>query len=259
MNSLLNDYPDSFFGIQLHIGDGYAIGWTGQRANHYNVGGTPTTWFDGVLECVGAYTNDTQMYNWYNQQRAIRANVPTDVTIELSAVESAAQTYDITATIGIDAGGVGKELRLHFVEVLDYYPASGDNRYRNCVIEHQAGGVYTLAPGESTTATRTFAITDASWTYREDAKIVVFARVPGTPAPKEIHNVGVLAWPFESAVEGDVDGDGDVDLTDLSALLAAYGTCEGDPGYNADADFDGDGCITLVDLAILLANYGYTP
>jgi hypothetical protein len=257
---LMNDYPDSFVAIQLHIGDAYSIGWTGQRANHYGVGGTPITWFDGVLECYGAYTNDTQMYNWYNQTRATRAAVPTDVTIELSAVESAAQTYDITATIGIEAGGVGKELRVHFVEVLDYYPASADNRYRNCVVEHQAGGIYTLAAGESTTVMRTFAITGASWTNKEDAKIVVFVREPGSPAPKEIYNTAVISWPFESdTVEGDVDGDGDVDITDLSLLLGSYGLCDGDTGYNGAADFDDDDCITLVDLSMLLGNYGYTP
>jgi len=253
----MNTFPDSFVGIQLHIGDPYTIGWCGQRANFYGVSGTPTTWFDGVLECEGAYDSDTQMYNWYNQQRQQRMSVPTDVTIELSAVESAAQTYDVTAVVGIEAGGTGKDVRLHFVEVLDYYPSSADDRYRNCVVEHQAGGTYTLAPGESTTVTRTFAITGVSWTNREDAKFVVFAREPLSPAPKEIYNCAELGWPFVMDVEGDVDGDGDVDLEDLAALLASYGLCVGDPGYNDDADFNNDGCIDLVDLAALLANYGY--
>lgn len=55
---------------------------------------------------------------------------------------------------------------------------------------------------------------------------------------------------------GDVDGDGDVDLSDLATLLGAYGRCAGDPLYNPAADFDGDGCITLNDLAELLGNYG---
>ena len=57
---------------------------------------------------------------------------------------------------------------------------------------------------------------------------------------------------------GDVDGDGDTDLSDLAALLAAYGSTTGDPSYNPDADFDGDGDVDLSDLAFLLADYGCT-
>jgi hypothetical protein len=59
-----------------------------------------------------------------------------------------------------------------------------------------------------------------------------------------------------SEIPGDVDGDGDVDLTDLASLLAAYGTGTGDPDYNPNADFDDDGDVDLTDLATLLANYG---
>lgn len=55
---------------------------------------------------------------------------------------------------------------------------------------------------------------------------------------------------------GDVDGDGDVDLSDVAALLAAYRACAGDPDYNPAADFDDSGCVDLSDLAMLLANYG---
>ncbi len=55
---------------------------------------------------------------------------------------------------------------------------------------------------------------------------------------------------------GDVDGDGDVDLSDLGELLSAYGACLGDADYIAAADFDGDSCIGLGDLGVLLSAYG---
>jgi len=58
-------------------------------------------------------------------------------------------------------------------------------------------------------------------------------------------------WP---PLVGDVDADGDVDLTDLSILLAHYGMTSG--ATWADGDFDGDGDVDLADLAALLANYG---
>jgi hypothetical protein len=68
---------------------------------------------------------------------------------------------------------------------------------------------------------------------------------------------GVFAiTPSDGTVPGDVDGDGDVDLADLSMLLTAFGSCTGDPDYNAGADFNNSGCVDLSDLAVLLANFG---
>lgn len=55
---------------------------------------------------------------------------------------------------------------------------------------------------------------------------------------------------------GDLDGDGDVDLADLSQLLTAFGSCEGDASFDAAADIDSDGCVGLADLSALLTGYG---
>ena len=54
---------------------------------------------------------------------------------------------------------------------------------------------------------------------------------------------------------GDLDGDGNVDLADLSQLLAHYGMT-GVSYYHGDVDGDGD--VDLVDLSALLAAYGTT-
>jgi hypothetical protein len=51
-----------------------------------------------------------------------------------------------------------------------------------------------------------------------------------------------------------------VNLQDLGVLLATYGKCPGDPGYNPVANLvendPPDGCIGLADLGFLLAQYG---
>lgn len=67
---------------------------------------------------------------------------------------------------------------------------------------------------------------------------------------------GYAACVVSMGLPGDVDGDGHVDITDLAALLAAYGACSGDPDYNPAADFDASGCVNLSDLGALLGNYG---
>ena len=54
----------------------------------------------------------------------------------------------------------------------------------------------------------------------------------------------------------DINGDGEVNLADLSILLASYGQCECSPDYWPGADMDDDGCVGASDLATLLAAYG---
>ena len=58
------------------------------------------------------------------------------------------------------------------------------------------------------------------------------------------------------SVAADLDGDTDVDLSDLATLLGIYGASLGDPNFDPAADINGDGTISLGDLAALLACYG---
>jgi hypothetical protein len=59
-------------------------------------------------------------------------------------------------------------------------------------------------------------------------------------------------WP--RPCRGDLDGDCDIDLSDLAHLLGHYGATSA-VAYK-DGDLNRDGTINLVDLAVLLANYG---
>lgn len=57
---------------------------------------------------------------------------------------------------------------------------------------------------------------------------------------------------------GDVNGDGAVDVTDLSIVSMAYGYFEGEPGYDPNADLDHDGLVDMRDLVIVASNLGKT-
>jgi hypothetical protein len=71
------------------------------------------------------------------------------------------------------------------------------------------------------------------------------------PRPTD-QTIDIGAFEF-GACPADVDADGDVDLSDLGILLAAYGCAGGGCG---PSDIDADGDVDLSDLGILLAAYG---
>ncbi|MFQ5805465.1 MAG: agmatine deiminase family protein [Phycisphaerae bacterium] len=71
-----------------------------------------------------------------------------------------------------------------------------------------------------------------------------------------IDDVEIWAVDMAPPCFGDLDGDDDVDLSDLSQLLAHYGMTSG--AQYEDGDLDADGDVDLADLAELLAVYGAT-
>jgi RHS repeat-associated protein len=70
---------------------------------------------------------------------------------------------------------------------------------------------------------------------------------------------------WKAYVTGDINGDGNVDQVDFGILMAAYGKCQGESGYNAAANLsDASMCssdpnlpvIDQADLGVLLSVYG---
>jgi hypothetical protein len=68
------------------------------------------------------------------------------------------------------------------------------------------------------------------------------------------HVVSGSVVPISDPCPGDLDGDADVDLSDLAQMLANYGLTGG--AMYEQGDLDGDGDVDLGDLAELLAHYG---
>ena len=79
----------------------------------------------------------------------------------------------------------------------------------------------------------------------------VVARTPGD----EIQ--GPVNW-FVTEIQGDFDGDCDVDRSDLAMFAADFGRTDCYQGEPCEGDFDEDGDVDGSDLAVFAANFGRT-
>ena len=57
---------------------------------------------------------------------------------------------------------------------------------------------------------------------------------------------------------GDVNGDGKVNLSNLTELSQAYGSTPASPNWNPNSDFNKDNIISVLDLYSIGKNYGTT-
>jgi len=145
--------------------------------------------------------------NEYNQ----RINVPTDVVINLSAIQVSGQTYRVTAQVCIESGGVAKTMRIYIVQVLDYWPAS-PNYHRNGFKQAATTQDITLNPGQCQQIQRDFTFDTESWNNRQNIRIIAWAQRPLSAAPAEVYNAAFIAWPFMA----DCNGNSIPDECDLS-------------------------------------------
>ena len=80
--------------------------------------------------------------------------------------------------------------------------------------------------------------------------IITLYLVDGLRGDHDLTVNGVIVEPGAPGVveiQGDLDGDGDVDGADRNILMASLRQCTGNPAYNPEADFDNDGCVTFLD------------
>lgn len=84
------------------------------------------------------------------------------------------------------------------------------------------------------------------------------ATVPGVVINGSGGSIGTV-----QQINGDVDGDNEVNLVDYGLVSAAFGTTGGEPpitppdgGWNYQADLDRDNEVNLVDVGIVAANFG---
>jgi hypothetical protein len=58
------------------------------------------------------------------------------------------------------------------------------------------------------------------------------------------------------AIVGDVNGDGIVNMVDVSLVIDAFMSYPGHPKWNPSADLNNDLNVNMLDLAIVLSNFG---
>jgi lysophospholipase L1-like esterase len=78
------------------------------------------------------------------------------------------------------------------------------------------------------------------------------------PANAIDRDVALFTIRGTNQIQGDLNGDGRVDGTDLVLFGLHFGAQRGDPRYDPNADFNADGSIDGLDLAILASSFGQT-
>jgi len=203
---LLDEFPQSFVPLQIHVSDPYQTEWGDARKEYYGVTATPSCWFDGTLSCVGAYPTVEQQVEWYRSQILARQSVPTEISLEITGEWTAPRTYEALATACRDEGGDPEpmSMRVHLVQALDHWPEAGeDNRYG--FKQAAPSKLVYLEPGECRVVKAVFVFDDDSWAAPEKIRLIAWAEEPSDTGPAEVFQAAARDWPFPSCRRGTVD------------------------------------------------------
>ena len=194
-------YPERLAIVEMHtFGDPYVATWGQERLSDFYrswCGDTiPIMMYDGYWYWIDPAD--------FTDGLRDRLNDPTDVTIELSAVENREAVWTAVAEVCIEPGGAGKRMRIYSVETLDHFP--DDPPYsRNTLRQAAPTQDVDLDPGECAVVESTFNFDDTSWSRQEDIRIVVWAQETADTGPANVFQAAQMGWPFPQAGSAEPD------------------------------------------------------
>lgn len=232
-------YRNNFLNNSIQATTNAANTWDKNgNGNHWSDHTTPDANGNGIVDTVYRITPGQDNYplvrTWSQHDIATQSVTPSTnqaiqgaiviitVTVRNDANISTSETFQITA------------------------------KYNSTTIGTQT--VTSLAKGA--TATRTFnwnTTTTPTGNYIIKAEVTLVADELSTDN-NNLTDGTVQIKP--SSIPGDINGDGQVNSTDLSLLSQAYGSIPGDPNWNPQADLDQNSIIDAEDIRILGKNYG---
>lgn len=123
-------------------------------------------------------------------------------------------------------------------------------KYDNTTIATQT--VTDLSPDANITLTFSWNTTDVA----PCINYAIMANATTIPDETDVVDNVYIDGTVKVNLQGDVNGDGVVDIWDLAKVGKAYGTFEGEPDYDPEADITKDGIVDMRDIAIVAVNYG---
>ncbi len=195
---MFDNNQQTFVPIYYHLTGGAYQTWCGTRANFFTLQFTPYLWLDGSYDAGFTYDQ------WINDL-AIQELAPTDVTIGVNAFRGGLG-LDVRATICVEPGGVGKDMRIYVVQVLDHWGSDTSWYYRNAFRQVVIEDV-TVAAGACVDLHASMSVKDGDVAQAADIGVVVWAQEPATSGPAETYQAAFVMDPPGISTDGFENGD----------------------------------------------------
>lgn len=195
---LLEEFPDSFIGMQVHGADAYSTPWGDSRYSFYNLTGFPGVWIDGSISLLGSLGTPEANYAQLRGLYMERQNVTTDVKLEICGSALNTDSYAIDVLVEIEASGESKPMQIYCAQVIHNYPSTESYNYA-CFMQETMQEVVVDA-GTSQSLSFQFTLNSTSLTRVEDVSFVIWAQSVNGTSPSEVYQAERHAYIQDDSV-----------------------------------------------------------